>query len=73
MGGCGRQEKPEVLLRSSKTWSYSHYRDFPRPDYVIENLSYLNFGQQMLRDVAMVLLLLFLLLESKHPKDSSPI
>ena len=23
MGGCGRQEKPGVLLRSSKTWSYS--------------------------------------------------
>lgn len=40
---------------------------FPRRDYVIGKLSYLTHGQQMLKNVAMVL---FLLLENNYPQIS---
>lgn len=41
VGGCGRQDKPEVLMRSSQTWSYSNLWGLS-PDQIMSYRSYLT-------------------------------
>lgn len=70
VGGCGRQDKPEVLMRSAKTWNYSNLQGHSPDQITSEELPYLAYGQQMLKNVAIIL---FLFLENHHLKDFSPI